>query len=178
MSSKRGTSSLSLESGEERAWGSGWVWDGEWLVRLQCSADCPSIPTCVQACGDVWQVRYEGSPTVCFRCWDTQHLATTCKAAKREERVTSRWDPVMGSSVEVFFPTKRLAEMSEESFINQQRINIQKGNKVGVRFSPCETGKNIEDVSEEESVKVEEKVKDLDLKIKEMEMKFNTERED
>ena len=84
ISSRRGTSSLSNSSGVEGVWGSGWVWDGEWVVRLQCAVNSPSIPTCIQACGDVWQVRYEGAPTVCFRCGDPQHLASACKAAKRE----------------------------------------------------------------------------------------------
>ena len=97
-------SGLSARTGTEGVWGSGWVWDGEWVLRLQCNADIV-IPTFVLACGDVWQVRYDGAPTVCFKSGDPQHLATTCRAVRREERVIARWESGMGTSTEVFFPT-------------------------------------------------------------------------
>ena len=113
LGSRRGTSSLSAESGEEGVWGSGWVWDGERVVRLRVHNDS-TIPTSVMACGDVWKVRYEGAPTVCFKCGDPQHLAPDCKAARREESVASRWDPDMGLMIEVFFFNQKVGYYVEQ----------------------------------------------------------------
>ena len=39
----------------------------------------------------------------------------------------------MGLSTEVFFPTKGLPSMSEEGYAEQQKKNIEMGNRVGVR---------------------------------------------
>ena len=164
ISIMRGTSSLSLPCGEVGVWGSGWVWDGEWVVRLQQNHGENSIPTCISACGDVWQVWYKGAPTVRFRCGDTKHLFTTCRATEREGMKTSRWDPTMGFSSEVFFPTKQLKGMSEEVFSKKQKANIEKGNKVGVRISSSEL-KEDEELSNECDEDGEIHIQDLKKKV-------------
>ena len=131
VQSKRGTSNLSLSTGVEGVWGSGWVWSSTWIVRLQCN-DNICIPTCISACGDMWQVRYKGAPNVCLKCGDPSHLSNNCRATRRRgEKVIPRWDENMGQFSEVFFPTKRLESMTEEDFGKTQQENILKGKRVG-----------------------------------------------
>ena len=124
-----------------------------------------SIPSCVVACGDVWQIRYPGAPTVCFRCGDPQHLASHCKAERRKEAVVNRWEESMGSTVEVFFPTKLREGMTEEAFLQEQNRNVRRGVLFGVRT-------NIQEAERDTLLEVEKKDKiitDLESKIKSVE---------
>ena len=50
-----------------------------------------------------------------------------------------------GFLYQVIFLTKRLAGMSEDDFVNQQKTNIRKGNEYGVRISPAEAEEDIGD---------------------------------
>ena len=148
------------------------MWNNEWVVRVQCDGK-NTIPTCVTACGDVWQVRYEGAPTACFRCGDPDHQAAHCKALilKREEAVVSKWETSMGMNTEVFFPTRRLKDMTEQDF-------AEKGFVLKVRnHSDNETslGNDDESTDEKENVlkELEEKIKSIEEEYKELqEIKF------
>ena len=44
----------------------------------------------------------------------------------------------MGDSTEVFFPTKRLKDMSDDKFKKLQEVNVALGNRVGVRENGSE----------------------------------------
>ena len=76
------------------------------------------------ACGDVWQVRYAGAPSVCFKGGDHQHLATHCKAHRRKEEIT-RWEEGMGPYTELFFPTMWPRDMTEEEYTKKQKVNVE-----------------------------------------------------
>ena len=106
VSTTRGTSELSTSEGVVGDWGSGWVWSGEWLVRIKIEEDC-TLPRFIQVNGGAWEIRVDGSPPACFKCGDYEHRAGECQAAKRDEPLVLRWEEDMGQSVEIFFPTQR-----------------------------------------------------------------------
>ena len=54
ISSIRGTASISSPEGVVSEFGSGWVWNKEWIIKLQIDRTL-SIPTCVSYVG--WQRR-------------------------------------------------------------------------------------------------------------------------
>ena len=134
VSLKRGTSPLSVPGGAEGVWESGWVWSGEWVVRLKLGEGVV-LPTFISAGGEVWDIRLDGSPSACFKCGDLSHLAYQCRAIRREEEVLEKREEEMGSTVEVFFLTKRVYDMSDEDFEDLWKKNVDWGNKVGVRNS-------------------------------------------
>ena len=48
----RGTSAISSPDGEVGVFGSGWVWNNEWNVKIKCTVE-KDIPPCVLAGGEV-----------------------------------------------------------------------------------------------------------------------------
>ena len=165
VSTSRGTASISSLEGVEGVWGSGWVWDKSWIVKVQCEVNT-NIPTCVVACGDVWQIRYPGAPTVCFNCGDPQHLASHSKAQRRREAVVNRWEEIMCSTVEAFFPTKVREGGPKDEFLKEQKRNIRRGELFGMRK------RNIQEAERDTLKEVEDKnkvIEDLKLKMERLE---------
>ena len=128
----RGTSSISLQEGIKGITGSGWVWEGSWEVRIKVEEGV-TLPSFVSADGGTWELRHDGSPTVCFICADPHHLAGNCQAPRRKERFISQWEEELGDNVEVFFPTKKTENMEESDFLDLRKKNIEKGNAYGQR---------------------------------------------
>ena len=135
VSLKRGTSNLSLPDGSIGDWGSGWIWNGEWTVRIKVN-EFITLPRFVAVNGGSWEIRVDGSPPACFKCGDLDHRAGSCRAEKREEALIWRWDEELGQAAEVFFPTEWNDGMSEEDFQKKRDENIKMGNDVGVRRNP------------------------------------------
>ena len=156
----RGTSAISSQDGEVGVWGSGWVWNSEWNVRIVCSFE-KDIPPCILAAGDVWQGRYPGAPTVCFLCGDTSHLASHCQAIRRREGVVNKWEEEMGPTVEIFFPTKRRQKMSESDFKLEQKRNLERGEKFGIRGTKEDGLDFFAEINEKDNI-----IADLDNKLK------------
>ena len=72
IGSERGSSTLSFPSDTVGIFESRWVWNKEWVVKVERD-DTTTIPTCILACGDVWRIKYLAAPVLCFMCGDTSH---------------------------------------------------------------------------------------------------------
>ena len=100
----RGTSNLA-SGGTVGVWGSRWIWDGIWHIRLRYEND-KELPYLIGAEGDTWDILVEGGPPVCNLCGCHSHLAHDCFAPKRRDFLITRWDESMEGPVEIFFPLK------------------------------------------------------------------------
>ena len=74
VSAERGTHGLSSPEGIEGEFGSGWIWDGIWRVKIKSNKDI-NLPNFILACGDVWDLRMDDSPNLCFKCGFPGHMA-------------------------------------------------------------------------------------------------------
>ena len=68
---------------------SGWVWNGEWTINLK-SNECLDLPAHVLMDGNVWEIKVQGAPPVCWKCGSPDHMAGSGVAKETEEPVFTK----------------------------------------------------------------------------------------
>lgn len=114
VSCVRGTNETSPQGLTEEDWRQGWIWSGEWELRLK--GDVDNLVDYVLAGGARWDIQVEGKSASCYKCAGVGHMAWQCRAGVRQEGEVKEWTRELGPNVEVFKPTYRTASMTDNQY--------------------------------------------------------------